>query len=149
MRALRIAVVIVLLGLVLAIPRGAVFADPLPPVYVVIVHPGNRETSFERSFLEDAFLKKVTRMPRGEVIRPVDLMPDSPVRRRFSHEVLKRPVSAVRSYWQQVIFAGRDVPPPELETDEEVVRYVLKHPGGIGYVSGTANIGSAKVVAVH
>jgi hypothetical protein len=150
MRALRIAIVVLLVGLALGIPRGTVSAQgAAAPVYVLIVHPGNAATSLERAFVEDAFLKKVTRWPNGDVIRPVDLAPDSPVRRKFSEEVIKRPVAAVRIYWQQIIFAGRDVPPPELDTDEEVVKFVLKNPGGVGYVSSTAARGGAKVVAVH
>lgn len=63
--------------------------------------------------------------------------------------MIKRSVEAVRSYWQQRIFSGRDVPPPELDTDEEVVRYVLKHDGAVGYVSAGADIDGLKVISVH
>jgi len=89
----------------------------------------------DRKFLADAFLKKTTRWDDGELIRPVDQVPDSPVRRKFSEDVVKRSVAAVRSYWQQVIFTGRGVPPPEVGGDDEVVRYVLKYSGAVGYVS--------------
>ena len=43
-------------------------------------------------------------------------------------------------------FSGRDVPPPELESDEAVVNYVLEHRGAVGYVSGAAKVRGAKVV---
>src|SRR5437870_3906017 len=94
----------------LVLPLSVVYADATAaaPVYVVIVHPENPAGTVSRKFLADAFLKKTTRWDHGEVIRPVDLGPDSPVRRRFSEDVLKRSVAAVRNYWQQVIFAGRD-----------------------------------------
>ena len=49
---------------------------------------------------------------------------------------------------QQQIFAGRDLPPPELDSDDEVVKYVLRYPGAIGYVSAGANVGAAKIVTV-
>ncbi|SRR5258706_12928574 len=119
------------------------------PVFVVIVNPTNATNRVDRRFLADAFLKKTTRWDGGEVIRPVDQAPDSSARRRFSEEVVKRSVAAVRSYWQQIIFAGRDVPPPELGGDDDVVRYVLKYPGAVGYVSGSANASGAKVIAVE
>jgi ABC-type phosphate transport system substrate-binding protein len=118
-----------------------------PPAYVVIVDPANPTTSVPRRFLADAFLKKTTRWDNGETIRPVDQPPDSSVRRRFSDEVLKRSVAAVRNYWQQIIFAGRGVPPPELDSDEEVVKYVTDHAGAVGYVSGS-NTGGAKILTV-
>jgi len=102
----------------------------------------------DRKFLSEAFLKRTTRWPGGAAIKPVDLGSDSPVRRRFSEDVLNRSVSAVKSYWQQMIFSGRAIPPPELETDEEVVRYVSKHAGAIGYVSGAGDLPGVKVVTL-
>ena len=63
-----------------------------PPVYRIIVNPSNPATSVDRSFLEDAFLKKITTWPGGDVIHPVDLAPDSPVRRKFTRDVLNRSV---------------------------------------------------------
>src|SRR5262249_53583096 len=106
-------------------------------------------TSVTRKFLSDAFLKKATRWPQDEPIRPVDLGPDAPARQRFSEDVHGRSVGAVKSYWQQVLFSGRDLPPPEFDGDDEVVQYVLKHPGAVGYVSGTATLGSARVLGVR
>ena len=120
-----------------------------PPPFVVIVHPQNPYTSLDRGFLTDAFLKKVTRWPNGDVIKPVDLGGDSPVREKFSNEVLKRSVSAVKSYWQQIIFSGRDVPPPELASEDEVVKYVLGHPTAIGYVGGATRLGDARPITIR
>jgi ABC-type phosphate transport system substrate-binding protein len=120
-----------------------------PRAYVVIVNPANGAVALDRKFVEEAFLKKISHWPNDEALRPVDLAPSSPVRRRFSEEVLSRSVEAVKGYWQQRIFAGRDVPPPELEDDAEVVKYVLKHPGGVGYVSATTHLGGARAVAVQ
>jgi ABC-type phosphate transport system substrate-binding protein len=119
------------------------------PPYLVIVHPANRATTLDQSFLEDAFLKKTTHWSNDQVIRPADLVSSSPVRRRFSEDVLKRSVEAVKGYWQQRIFSGRDVPPPEFETDDDVVKYVLKYEGAVGYVSGSANLNGSKVVTVR
>jgi ABC-type phosphate transport system substrate-binding protein len=117
--------------------------------YQVVVNPSNRMATIERKFLEDAFLKKIRSWPDGGTIHPVDLAAGSPVRRRFSEEVLNRSVEAVKGFWQQRVFSGRDVPPPELETDADVVKYVLKHEGAVGYVSGAAALDGSRVVGVR
>jgi ABC-type phosphate transport system substrate-binding protein len=117
--------------------------------YRVIVHPSNPQTSNERRTLADVFLKKSTRWSHGESIRPVDQTRDATARRRFSEDVLKRSVSAVKSYWQQAIFSGRGIPPAELDSDEAVVQFVLKHPGAVGYVSANAGTGDAKAIVVR
>ena len=124
-------------------------AQPAAPGYRIIVHPSNSASSLDRRFVEDVFLKKITRWPDGQVVRPVDLEASSGVRRRFTEEVLRRPMAAVRAYWQQRIFSGRDVPPPELAKDEEIIRYVMKYPGAIGYVSAEAALDGLRVIATR
>jgi len=138
-----------ILLLALAALSGAPRPAATAPSYKIIAHPAVATTTLDRRFLADSFLKKTTRWPNGEVIRPVDLGPSSPVRRAFSDDILGRNVESVKIYWQQSIFSGRDVPPPELDGDDDVVRYVLKHPGAIGYVSGAADLGGAKLIAVR
>jgi len=144
---LRTAPAIALLLLV-APAAGPVQAEPRVGSFRVVVNPGNPLTAVERQFVLDAFLKRATRWENGDALHPVDLIADSPVRRRFSQDVLGRPVSAIQSYWQQAIFSGRDVPPPELDTDEAVIQYVLKYRGAVGYVSETADTHAVKIVTV-
>jgi len=134
------------LALVLVgIAAAPVGADTTSEVRI-IVNPRNPVTALDRKFVADAFLKKVTRWPHDELIRPADLDPRSSVRRRFSDDVLKRSVGAVKSYWQQLVFSGRGVPPPELDSEDQVVQFVLRNPGAIGYVSGNTAIENAHVV---
>jgi hypothetical protein len=135
--------VLIVLALVASTGRTA------PVAFRVIVHPSSQASMLDRKFITDAFLKKVTRWGDGELIRPVDLGTDNPVRRRFCEDVLGRSIGAVKSYWQQLIFSGRAVPPPELDGDEEVLRYVASHAGAIGYVSGAADVSRVKAVGVR
>jgi hypothetical protein len=122
--------------------------DHVAPGYRIIVHPGNPIASVDRAFVTQAFLKKVQQWPDGEAIQPVDLDQNSAVRRQWSSDVLHRSVSAVKSYWQQMIFSGRNLPPPELGSDQDVVSYVLRKAGGIGYVSTTVALRGARILDV-
>ena len=64
-------------------------------------------------------------------------------------QVLRRSPEAVRNYWQQRIFTGRGVPPPELASDEAVLAYVREHRGAVGYVSAAAETSSVKVLELR
>lgn len=119
------------------------------PAYQVIVHPKNPATSANRTLIADIFLKKATRWENGDAAVPVDQRPSSGVRKAFSEDVLRRSVEAVRNYWTQRIFAGRELPPPEVDSDEAVVRFVANHPGALGYVSGNAPLGPCKRLEVR
>ena len=117
--------------------------------YQVIVNPDNNVTSVDRGFLREAFLKRTTSWDNGDTIRPVDLTSRFPAREAFAHEVLNKTLSQVRSYWNQQIFSGKGVPPPELDSEAAVIRYVLSNRGGIGYLPANANPDGAKVLRVR
>lgn len=124
-------------------------ADDAGPTFRIIVHPDNPSTGESRTFLSDAFLKKVTQWRDGHTIKPVDQHHRSAVREDFSKRVLRRSVAAIREYWQQRIFSGRGVPPPELPSDEAVVDYVLRNRGAVGYVRADTNLRGARVLQVY
>ena len=127
---------------------GTASAEPGVDFWV-IVHADNPLGSLSREFLVDAFLKRSTHWDGGETLRPVDQRVDSPARRRFSEKVLQRSVAAVKNYWQQRIFSGRELPPPELESDEAVISYVSKHRGAVGYVYSAAKLDRCKAVQIQ
>jgi ABC-type phosphate transport system substrate-binding protein len=148
---MRVSIFAIVSSLVLAALCATLSAQPPASAgaYQVVVHPNNSATAVDRQFVQDAFLKKITAWPGHVVIRPVDLAASSPVRRKFTEDVLNRSVEAVKGYWQQRIFSGRDVPPPELDTDDDVIAYVLKYEGAIGYVSGSANLRGTKTLVLR
>lgn len=110
--------------------------------YVVIVNQANPLTSLPAAEVSRIFLKRSERWPDGELILPIDLPEGSPVRESFSKEVHDRNTAAIRAYWQQVIFSGRGLPPPEKATSAEIVEYVRSHRGGVGYVSVRTPLGA-------
>jgi ABC-type phosphate transport system substrate-binding protein len=147
-RGLLLLLPLSVLSLSVPFGRSTAQAEAVPD-FRVIVHPENPATGFTRDFLTDAFLKRTTRWGDGETLRPVDQRSTSVARQKFSDAVLGRSVAAVKNYWQQRIFSGRDLPPPELDSDDAVVSYVMSHRGALGYVSGGAKLDKAKPVAVR
>jgi hypothetical protein len=117
--------------------------------YVIIVHPENPAREVIRTFLRDAFLKRTPQWGHGPTVRPVDLSTGTAARNWFTRDVLHRGVAEVKRYWQQQIFSGKSIPPPEVESEAAAIAYVLKHPGGIAYLPLGIDPGGARVVAVR
>jgi ABC-type phosphate transport system substrate-binding protein len=67
--------------------------------------------------------------------QPVDQSVKSPVRTAFSSRVLGQAIIEVQVYWQRKMSQGV-TPPPVRTSDEDVVTFVARTPGAIGYVSG-------------
>ena len=117
--------------------------------FVVVVNTGNPITAIDREALSRVFLKRVATWPDGSAAEPVDLPSAEPSRIAFSKSVHKKPVGAVRAFWQQQIFSGRDLPPPEKTSDADVISFVKANAGAIGYVSDAAITAGVKVIVVE
>lgn len=116
----------------------------------MVVNASIAVSSLPRNTVADMFLGKVKAWEDGRKVLIVDQSLYSPVRARFTKEVLGRPVSAVKTYWEERVFSGREQPPPVKRSDAEVVEFVVKNPGAIGYVSAGANlIPGVKVVTLN
>lgn len=116
--------------------------------FKVVVHPENPATEVTAPQLSRLFLKKTLRWEDGTAVQPVE--PATPrLRERFALGVHERSVNAVRAYWNQVIFSGRDVPPIEKPGDAEVIAFVRANRGAVGYVSPGADASGLKVLAVR
>jgi ABC-type phosphate transport system substrate-binding protein len=127
----------------------ATAAAPAAPPFLVVVNEANPLGSLSSEELSDLFLKKSSRWSDGSLVLPVDQAEDSHIRERFNREVHRKSAAAVRAYWQQRIFSGRDVPPPEKRGDADVLAFVRNNPGGIGYVSVAASTGGVKLLPVR
>lgn len=136
------------LGLLLVPIGPRVVAADQGPTFKVIVHPDNPVSDVDRALLRDAFLKRATEWSNGDTIRPIDLSRRFPVRDQFTRDVLKKTPSQLKSYWNQQIFSGKGVPPPEADAVADVIAYVLDHLGGVGYLPASADVGDAKPVRI-
>jgi ABC-type phosphate transport system substrate-binding protein len=123
-----------------ALPAGA-------DDFKVVVHPDNPASEVATAQLSRLFLKKTLRWEDGAPAQPVE--PSSPkLREKFSLAIHEKSLNAVKSYWNQLIFSGRDVPPLDRADDAGVLKYVRANRGAIGYVSAGADTAGVKVLLV-
>lgn len=137
-----------LLGGALALSGGGSVATSGEAGYWVLVHPDNPAITLRRDEVSRLFLKKITRWSDGRTAAPVDLVVSAPARDAFSRDVHRRPASAIKKYWQQMVFSGQSAPPPEVATEEDVLAMVRSDPAAIGYVSDEVSLHGVKIVDI-
>jgi ABC-type phosphate transport system substrate-binding protein len=119
--------------------------------FVVVVNSSVTGTSMRRGDLAAVFLKKAVRWGDGSAANPVDQSGTSPVRKDFSESVLHMPVMAVVQYWgKQLVSMASSLRPPTVKaSDGEVLAYVAKTSGAVGYVaSGAALPPGVKAITI-
>ncbi len=110
--------------------------------FQVVIHAENPTTELPAATVSRMFLKKLKRWPHGVRVVPIDLQAKSEVRKDFTRAVHKKSVTAIKSFWQRMIFSGRGDPPPLEESSEEaVLDFVRSNPGAIGYVAVATPLG--------
>jgi ABC-type phosphate transport system substrate-binding protein len=117
--------------------------------FVVVVNEANPTTELPREELARIFLKRQVRWSHGTPVTAMDQPEGADVRKAFSVAVHDRSATAIRAFWQQQIFSGRDIPPVEKRGDAEVMRAVADNAGAIGYVrAGTRLAAGVRAVTV-
>jgi ABC-type phosphate transport system substrate-binding protein len=127
-------------GLLTALALAAAVPSPAADEFVVIVHPSVAGANVRRSDLAAVFLK-AARWGTGATAAPVDQSGTSAVRSAFSQAVLGMPVATAVQYWQRQMFQANPLRPPAVKgTDAEVIAFVAKTEGAVGYVSKAATL---------
>lgn len=141
----------VLLLAVAALATGAPRATAQGGKYVVVVNPGNPVMRLSQSQLSRIYLGKLQGWEINGKIEPVvvmDQMAGSPLREKFTKDVMRKSLSEADAYWRQEIYAGRNFPPLE-QSESEALEAVRGSIGGIAYVSASADLKGVKVVSVR
>jgi ABC-type phosphate transport system substrate-binding protein len=102
--------------------------------FQVVVNPEIEGSQISRHTLSSIFLKEIGRWDSGLRVKPVDQSMRSPLRAVFTEQVLSRPFEGIQFYWADMIRKGV-APPPVKQSDAEVIEYVARTEGAIGYVS--------------
>jgi ABC-type phosphate transport system substrate-binding protein len=136
-----LASIIVCAGLIALAPASAVAQQASTRAYRVIVNPENPVGVISATELSQLFLRKQQAWRHnGRQILPVELTEGTAARDAFVREIHHKDESALKSYWRQMIFSGKAVPPPTEQSDAAVLDYVRRYPNAIGYVSAAATL---------
>lgn len=97
--------------------------------------------------LKSIFLRETNSLGDGTHVEPV-LEKDGPIHESFIKEYLGRSDAALQSYYRSLIFTGKASMPKTVGSDDEVIGYVERTAGAIGYVSAGANTAGVKTLEI-
>jgi len=113
----------------------------------VIANPGVGASSISADELRSVFLATKTSLSDGSHVEPV-LEKGGPAHDAFLKEYIGKTDAALETYYRSLVFTGKASMPKTLASDAEVVAYVAKTKGAIGYVSGGTATAGVKTLDV-
>jgi len=125
-----------------------VTASPTPAAAIkVIAHVSVNVSEVSRDDLKGVFLETRTSLPDGSHVEPV-LLKSGDAHDAFVKQYTGKSTAGLESYYRSLVFTGKGAMPKVLNSDAEVVAYVKKTKGAIGYVSDGASTDGVKILVV-
>jgi hypothetical protein len=112
----------------------------------VIANNSVAASSVSAGDLKDVFLLDKDSLG-GSHVDPV-LSKGGPAHEAFIKEYLGKNDSALQAFYRSLVFTGKASMPKSLASDAEVVAYVAKTKGAVGYVGSAATTEGVKVLTV-
>ena len=113
----------------------------------VIANLSVKADTISASELKRVFLEQKIALTDGTHVEPV-LEKDGPVHEAFLHEYLWGTDDDLQSYYRALVFSGRGSMPKQLGSDAEVVAYVARTKGAIGYVGAETMVEDVKTLTI-
>ena len=113
----------------------------------VIVNSSVNADTISAGEIKRIFLEENTSLADGSHVEPV-LEKSGAVHEAFLQEYVGRTDDDLQSYYRALVFTGRGSMPKELSSDAEVVAYVARTRGAIGYVNATFNVEGVKTLSI-
>ncbi len=101
---------------------------------LIIANKDVPETTLSQQEIQEIFLGKRVQWIDNSRIRFVTVG-EPEVHSMFLKQYVKLSDSDWKIYWKRMVFTGRGLPPQTISTEAEVIDFVAKTKGAVGYVS--------------
>ncbi len=129
-------------GFAISLLPGALAAD-----VKVIANSSVKADTISPEEIKRVFLQEQNSLADGSHVEPV-LEKDGPSHEAFLKMYIGRTDDNLQTYYRALVFTGRGSMPKELGSDAEMVAYVARTRGAIGYVSAETSSEGVKILAV-
>ncbi len=113
----------------------------------VIANSSVKAGSISADELKSVFLEEKSSLSDGTHVEPV-LLKGGAAHDAFLKEYLEKSDDALQRYYRSLVFTGKGSLPKAVGSDAEVVAYVARTKGAIGYVSAGASADGVKTLDV-
>lgn len=113
----------------------------------IIANPGVKISAISLKELRGIFLETRTLLADGSRVEPV-LLRSGLVHEQFARQVIGKTDAALETYYRSLVFTGKGLMPKRVGSDAEVIDYVVRTKGAIGYIGVGTDAGKAKTLAL-
>ncbi|MBU0994203.1 MAG: substrate-binding domain-containing protein [Proteobacteria bacterium] len=121
---------------------GTSFGDVL-----LIANKSVKQTSFTKGDVNLIFLGKKKKWDDGQMIKTA-VLKEGATHEAFLNEFVDKTPAKFSSFWKLVIVSGTGYPPKSLGTEADMIDYVSREEGAIGYISSSTPHDNVNVMEI-
>ncbi len=123
-------------------------AAPSMSGVVLVAHPDNSEGVLDHDEIRRIYLGKKTHWSDDTPIVPV-ILKSGDTHEEFLDEYLDRTAHRFVSYWRQMVFTGKGIPPKSFTDEAQLIIFVAATPGSVGYVSESSLVPEVQTLTIR
>jgi ABC-type phosphate transport system substrate-binding protein len=115
---------------------------------VIVANPITATPTLTKDDIQAIYTGRKTRWNSGGTIVPVLLEEDS-IHSSFLSAYIQKTPAQFDTWWKKLVFTGKASPLRSMKTEREVVAFVSRTEGAIGYVSRGAASDSVRIIEIQ
>ena len=123
--------------MVCALMTPGALREALAGEVMVIANPSVPAENLDPTEIQNMFLGKTVQWKNNDMVTIV-VSEKAEVHEMFLQKYIKRTNNQFNNVWRQNLFTGTGKQPVKVNSVEELIQYVAKTPGAIGYISSDA-----------
>lgn len=132
----------IILFISILIYTGSAIAEP-----TIIVNESMPVNELSKNDVKQIFIGKKRNWENGDSIIPV-ILKAGETHKTFLMKFLHKSEAQFKTYWKKLVFTGRGQAPQEFKTESELVEYVAKTKGAIGYIDSASLQEGVKQISI-
>ena len=115
---------------------------------VIIAHRDVPETTITEKELQEIFLGKRVQWKDNTTIHPVTVK-ETELHKAFLKQYVKKSIAKWNAHWKRLVFTGNGTPPQQFKAEQELLEYVAKTAGAIGYIDSETPVKNVTIIEVQ
>lgn len=133
-----------LLRFTLALLAGGIALATHASEAVIIAHPAVPEATLSGEDVTNILLGKKTSWSSGTI--KLAVLSEGALHDQVVRTFAQRTADQFDKHWKKLVFSGKGIMPAVFKTEAEVLDYVARTPGALGYVAPSAVNGAVKLI---
>jgi hypothetical protein len=109
-------------------------ASPAAAELVVVANAGSGVENLSSDEVINIFLGRYRQLPSGIAALPIDQPANLPLKAQFYRKLVNKDLAEINAYWARLTFSGKTSPPRQATNATEVMDWLVRTRGAIGYV---------------